>query len=57
MEEITEIFISLPSGAISVKELQQAFQRLANGTPSWSDVRVVKEALDLLEALVRWDQK
>ena len=49
----TEVFVNLPSGPITVKELQEALSRLAGGIPSWSDVRVTREAIEYLGDLVR----
>jgi hypothetical protein len=49
----TEVFVNLPSGPISVKELNEALARLTEGVASWSDVRVTREAIEYLGSLVR----
>jgi hypothetical protein len=54
-ERLTEVFIHLPSGPTSVRELREALARLVAGVPGWSDVRVTREAMDVLEAYARGD--
>lgn len=52
-DRATEVFVHLPSGPVTFRELRESVSRLAGGVATWSDVRLTKEAIDLLEAWTR----
>lgn len=49
----TEVFVNLPSGPVSMTELEAALSRLTEGIASWTDVRLTREAIEYLGSLVR----
>lgn len=55
-EKTTQVFVQLPSGLLSMNELREALARLTSGVAGWSDVRVAREALELLEAYARGEK-
>lgn len=45
----TDVYIHLPSyGFTSLREVQRALERIIQGVPTWTDVRLVREAVALL---------
>lgn len=49
----TDVFVHLPStGYTSLRDVRAALERVVEGIPTWSDVRLIREAIDVLEARV-----